>query len=112
MRPYAAAEGTPDAEIREVKATAEGRIVQVTMAETAQTTRTAFLGCPLLVTCDTQFEYGRIPSRATAKTKRDAASMAITVFCGEIVRLQLLLYGNHIQLTSHKVTVQTIVMNI
>lgn len=46
MRPYAAALGTPAAETSEVKATPDGRMVQVTSAATPQTTRTAFLGWP------------------------------------------------------------------
>ncbi|OBT50720.1 hypothetical protein VE04_09031, partial [Pseudogymnoascus sp. 24MN13] len=41
IKPYAAAEGTPAAEIREVKATPDGRIVQVTILAMPQTTRTA-----------------------------------------------------------------------
>lgn len=44
MSPYAAAEGTPAAETREVNATADGRMVQVITAATPHTTRTAFLG--------------------------------------------------------------------
>lgn len=44
MSPYAAAEGTPAAETREVNATPDGRIVQVIIAATPHTTRTAFLG--------------------------------------------------------------------
>lgn len=44
IRPYAAALGTPAAETREVKATLDGRIVQVMSAATAHTTMTAFLG--------------------------------------------------------------------
>ena len=47
IRPYAAADGTPAAETRLVNAVLEGRIVQLTMAETTQTTMTAFLGWPL-----------------------------------------------------------------
>lgn len=62
-----------------MKATLEGRIVQVTMAPTAQTTMTAFRGWPLW-TLETQPENGRTPSRATAKTRREAAMMAIAVF--------------------------------
>ena len=46
MSPYAAEDGTPAAEMREVKATAEGRIVQVTTAAMPQTTRTALRGWP------------------------------------------------------------------
>ncbi len=38
MRPYAAADGTPAADTREVKATADGRMVQVMIEATPQTT--------------------------------------------------------------------------
>jgi hypothetical protein len=79
MRPYAAAEGTPAAETRDVKATSDGRSVQVMMDATVQTTMTAFRGWPLC-TFETQEEKGRTPSRATAKTRRDDATMAIAVF--------------------------------
>lgn len=79
IRPYAAALGTPAAETREVKATLDGRMVQETMAPTPQTTMTAFRGWPSL-TRETQPENGRTPSRATAKTSRDAATMAMAVF--------------------------------
>lgn len=80
MRPYAAALGTPAAETRDVKATSEGRSVQLMSAETPQTTMTALRGWPLW-TLETQLENGRTPSRATAKTRREAATMAIAVFC-------------------------------
>lgn len=49
------------------------------IAPTAQTTITAFRGCPLW-TLETQPEKGSTPSRATAKTSRDAATIAIAVF--------------------------------
>lgn len=78
MRPYAAADGTPAADTNEVNATAEGNMVQVMMADTPQTTRTAFRGCPS-TTLDTQPEKGKTPSRATANTNRDAANTAIAV---------------------------------
>jgi hypothetical protein len=80
MSPYAAAEGTPAAEMRDVKATADGRIVQVTSEANPQITITAFLGWPLGETRETQPENGRTPSRATAKTRREAATIAIAVF--------------------------------
>ena len=79
ISPYAAAEGTPAAETREVKATAEGRMVQVMTAATPQTTRTALRGWPA-TTRETQLDQGRTPSRATAKTSREAARTAIAVF--------------------------------
>lgn len=51
------------------------------IAATTQTTMTALRGCPVL-TRETQPEKGRTPSRATAKTSRDAAVIAIAVFYG------------------------------
>lgn len=83
MRPYAAALGTPAAETRDVNATLDGRRVQVTRAATVQTTTTALRGWPLW-TRETQPEKGRTPSRATAKTRREAATMAMAVFCGGV----------------------------
>lgn len=63
-----------------MKATLEGRRVQVTRAATVQTTMTALRGWPLW-TRETQLEKGRTPSRATAKTRREEATMAMAVFC-------------------------------
>jgi len=80
INPYAAAEGTPAMEISEVKATLEGRIEHVTSDATPQTTSTAFRGWPEGDTLDTQPEKGRTPSRATAKMRREAATMAMAVF--------------------------------
>lgn len=80
ISPYAAADGTPAADTREVNATADGRMVQVIIAATIQTTRTAFCGWPSAETRDTQADAGRTPSRATANTSRDAAVMAMAVF--------------------------------
>lgn len=79
IRPYAAADGTPAAETRDVKATDEGRSVQVMTEETPHTTSTALRGCPS-DTWDTQLENGRTPFLAIAKTSLDAASIAIAVF--------------------------------
>lgn len=81
IRPYAAADGTPAAEIRDVNATSEASMVQVIKEATPQMTRTALLGWPADETRDTQLENGRTPSRATAKTRREAATIAIAVFC-------------------------------
>jgi len=81
INPYAAAEGTPAAEMRDVNATPEGKIVQVMSAETPQITRTALRGWPSGDTLETHPEYGRTPSLATAKTSREAATIAIAVFC-------------------------------
>ncbi len=80
ISPYAAADGTPAAEMREVNAAPEGRIVQVTEAEIPQMTRTALRGWPSDDTRETQFEKGITPSLAIANTRRDAATMAIAVF--------------------------------
>lgn len=79
MSAYAAAEGTPAAETSDVKATADGKMVQVMIEETTQTTMTALRGW-LSTMRATQGEYGRTPSRATAKTSREAASTAMAVF--------------------------------
>lgn len=79
ISPYAAADGTPAAETRDVNATEDGSMVQVMMDATAQTTMTAFRGCPS-TTWDTQGENGNTPSRATANTSRDAARTAMAVF--------------------------------
>jgi hypothetical protein len=54
-------------------------MVQVTRAATPQTTMTALRGWPPS-TLETQLEKGRTPSRATAKTRREAAMMAMAVF--------------------------------
>lgn len=80
MRAYAATVGTPPADTREVKATAEGRIEQRRTDETIPMKMMALRGCPLESTLPIHEEPGRIPSRATAKTKRDAAVIARLVF--------------------------------
>lgn len=85
MSPYAAADGTPAAEISDVNATSEASIVQANMEATPQTTMTALSGWPADETLETQPENGRTPSRATAKTRREAATIAIAVFCAPIV---------------------------
>lgn len=76
MSEYAEIVGTAPAEMREVKATLEGRIVQSSTAPKTAKTVTAFFGRPSGVTCPIQLEPGRTPSRATAKMSRDAATMA------------------------------------
>jgi hypothetical protein len=80
ISPYEAADGTPAADMREVNATPEGRIVQVMEADIPQMTRTALRGWPSDETWETQFQKGRTPSLAIANTRRDAATMAIAVF--------------------------------
>lgn len=79
--------GTPPHETREVKATEEGRIVQRRTAAMIPMKMMAFRGCPFLSTLPIQLEPGRIPSRAIAKTRRDAAVIARLVFCGTSDRL-------------------------
>lgn len=54
-------------------------MVQVMMEETTQTTITALRGWPS-TTRETHEDQGRTPSRATAKTRREAARMAMAVF--------------------------------
>lgn len=87
INPYAAALGTPAAETRDVNATLEASNVQVMMAATVQTTITALRGWPLC-TRETQVEKGRTPSRATAKTRREAAVIATAVFYPLSVNVQ------------------------
>lgn len=82
MSPYAAIVGTPPAETRDVKATWEGRIVQRSNEPKTNMTVTALRGEPSGVTWPIQPEKGRTPSRATAKMRREAATMATEVFCG------------------------------
>jgi hypothetical protein len=79
MSPYAAVVGIPPAEMREVKATWLGRIVQRREAPKMYMTVTAFRGCLLWSTWLIQDERGRTPSRATAKMRREAATIATLV---------------------------------
>ena len=81
MRAYAVMVGTPAADTRDVKATAEGRIVQRRNAATAQITLTALRGCPSLETREIHQDQGSTPSRAIANTNREAAITATEVFC-------------------------------
>lgn len=68
--------------MRDVKATEEGRIVQRRIEAMIPMKITAFLGCPFLSTLPIQLDPGRIPSRAIANTRRDAAVIARLVFWG------------------------------
>ena len=77
-------------------ATLLGKIVQSNTAETCSSSAplrpqhrkartipmkmTAFLGCPLWSTLPIQVDPGRIPSRAIAETRREAATMAMLIF--------------------------------
>jgi len=79
MSPYAAVVGIPPAEMREVKATWLGRIVQRSAAPKMYMTVTAFRGCLCSSTLPIQEERGRTPSRATAKMRREAATIATLV---------------------------------
>lgn len=60
-------------------------MVQVMMEATTQTTMTALRGWPS-TTLDTHDDHGKTPSRATAKTRRDAARMAMAVFYANVSR--------------------------
>ena len=75
IRKYVPVAKTPVADMREVKATWLGSIAQRRQAAKMYTTVTAFRGCLFLSTRLTQEEDGRIPSRATAKTRREAATI-------------------------------------
>jgi hypothetical protein len=68
INPYAAAEGTPVAKIRDVNATPESKIEQVTVAAIPQIMRTTLRSWPFGDAWETQLENGRTSSRATGKT--------------------------------------------
>lgn len=93
MSPYAAADGTPAADTREVKATDDGKMVQVIMDATTHTTMTALRGCPS-TTRETQGENGKTPSLATANTSLEAARTAMAVFCRRLVMSTLLIWSH------------------
>lgn len=80
IKPYAAIVGTPPAETRDVNATWLGRMVHNMAALKMKITVTACFGCPASSTWPIQPDIGRTPSRATAKTKREEATIAILVF--------------------------------
>ena len=88
-RPYEEVIQTAAPDTREVKATWLGRIVQSMKAEREHMTVTAFRGCFLSSTWLIQEESGRIPSRATAKTRREAATIMVEVHCTGERRYQL-----------------------
>ena len=79
IKPYAAVVGIPPAEINEVKATWLGRMVHNNTAPKANITVTALRGCFASSTFPIQPDKGRTPSRATAKMRREAATMATLV---------------------------------
>lgn len=93
-----------------MNATLDGRMVQVTRDATPQTTITALRGWPLL-TRETQPENGSTPSRATAKTRREAAMMAIAVFYSMSVMKKKHAWMVK-SLTSHKAKTQMMFMKI
>lgn len=72
--------GTPAAETKLVNATGEGRIVHRRRAATAQIILTALRGWPSTETREIHHDMGRTPSRAMAKTRREAAITATEVF--------------------------------
>ena len=80
MRPYAAVVGMPPADVSDVKATVEGRIVQRSAAPKTNMTVTALRGWRCSSTCPIHREKGSTPSRATAKTSREAATTDTLVF--------------------------------
>lgn len=72
--------GTPAALMSELKATGEARIVQSNKDATTNITVVALRGSFFADTCETQPEYGRTPSRATAQINRELATPATVVF--------------------------------
>jgi len=85
MSAYAAVVGIPPALVSEKNATSLGRIEQRRSAPKMYMTVTALRGWRLpSETRPIQREPGRTPSRATAKTRREAATIAMLVFCGDI----------------------------
>lgn len=80
MSPYAAIVGTAPADTSEVNATWLGKIVHRRAAAKIKMTVTALRGCPCASTCPIHPDKGSTPSRATANTKRDEATIATVVF--------------------------------
>ena len=78
-RPYVEVMQIALVETREVKATWLGRIVHRMRAEKMYMTVTAFRGSLFSSTLPTQEENGRTPSRATAKMRREAATITVEV---------------------------------
>lgn len=79
MRAYAAMVGTAPHETSDVNATDDGRIVRRRTPATMPIKMMAFLGCPFLSTLPIHLEPGRMPSRAMAKMRREAAVTASDV---------------------------------
>lgn len=107
--------GTPPHETREVKATEEGRIVQSKIEAMIPMKMMALRGCPFLSTLPIHDDPGRIPSRAMAKTSREAAVIARLVFCEkdcEISRDSKGYTDLTIRLTMKRPTMATILMTI
>jgi hypothetical protein len=101
----------------DVKATEEGRMVQRRIDAMIPMKMMAFLGCPFLSTLPIQLEPGKIPSRAIANTRREAAVMARLVFYKEDERVS---FGFHMwkrirsdrRLTMKRPMMATMVMTI
>ncbi len=79
IKPYAAVVGMAPAETSDVKATWLGKIVQSMTAPKRYMTVTAFRGWRELSTLPIHPDKGRTPSRATANTRREAATIATLV---------------------------------
>ena len=88
MSPYAAVVGIPPADISDVNATWEGRIVQRSAAPKINMIVTALRGCRASSTRPIQEERGRTPSRAIAKMSREAATIATLVLCKGITEVR------------------------
>lgn len=79
MSAYAAIVGSAPQLMSEVNATDEGRIVHNKRAATTPIKMIAFFGCPFLSTLPIHDEPGKMPSRAIAKIRREAAVTASEV---------------------------------
>lgn len=72
--------GTPEIEMSEVNATVEGKIVHKSNDPMTQMKMTALRGCPFLSTRPIHSLPGKIPSRAIAETRREAATTQMEMF--------------------------------
>ena len=81
INPYATAEGTPAAEMRDINATPESKIEQVTVATIPQITRTMLRSWPFGDAWENQLENEKTSYRVLQRILVLAATMAIAVFC-------------------------------
>lgn len=77
--PYAAMEPAAEVEVKLMKATCEGSWVHNKRAAIVAMKMTALCGCLLFETLQSDSLNGKMESRATAKTSREAATIEIDV---------------------------------